>query len=55
MAQRLRDAVGAMPAGDQDSVHEWLRTLGGDALLQMDIPRLDRAGLSVRLARAGGA
>jgi hypothetical protein len=47
MAQRMLDVYRAMPAVDQEAVKDWLRTLEGERLLQLDIPRLKRRALRV--------
>lgn len=53
MAQRMLDQWHAMPSQDQARVAAWLRSLGGGALLDLDIPRLERRGLRVALAVHG--
>jgi glutathione S-transferase len=45
MVQRMLDVYRAMPAKDQDTVHTWLRSIGGEGFLSLDIPRLRRVGL----------
>ena len=48
MAQRTLDVYHAMGPGEQGRVQDWLRGLGGERLLALDIPRLQRQGLRVR-------
>ena len=48
MAQRTLDVYRAMNPEDQRQVQDWLRALGGERLLALDIPRLSREGLRVR-------
>ncbi|MGH8453292.1 MAG: glutathione S-transferase family protein [Nevskiales bacterium] len=47
MAQRMLDVYRAMPAAEQVAVRTWLQTLGGERLLELDIPRLKRRALRV--------
>ncbi len=47
MAQRLLEVFRAMAPRDQDLVRAWLRPLGGEPLLSLDVPPLRRDGLSV--------
>ncbi|MGH8505377.1 MAG: glutathione S-transferase family protein [Stenotrophobium sp.] len=47
MTQRLLDVYHGMNMVEQSAVRDWLRGLGGEALLQLDIPRLQRVGLRV--------
>lgn len=47
MVQRLLDVYRDMPSQDQQKVRDWIRPLGGERLLAMDIPRLRRHGLRV--------
>ena len=47
MAQRALDSYQQMPASEQSSVRAWLAELGGEQLLELDIPRLRRHGLTV--------
>lgn len=52
MAQRMLDAFRHMPETDQTIVREWLRTVGGENVLELDLPRVKRIGLAaVRVAR----
>jgi glutathione S-transferase len=46
MAQRMMDALGAMPLTDQEKVQNWLFEVGGEALLELELPRVARVGLS---------
>lgn len=45
MVQRLLDQHRAMKPADQAAVRNWLQTLGGDTLLDQQIPRLRLQGL----------
>jgi hypothetical protein len=47
MAQRALDVYQAMSPADQNQVHAWLSSLGGERLLAMTIPRLRLQGLRV--------
>ncbi|MES2490011.1 MAG: glutathione S-transferase family protein [Pseudomonadota bacterium] len=47
MTQRILDVYHSMSTRDQASVRAWLTGLGGEALLDMEIPRLRRVGLRV--------
>lgn len=48
MAQRPLDALRALPAAEQIEVQQWLRTVGGEQAMQLDIrPRLQRMALFV--------
>ena len=48
--QGIQDVFRGFTAADQATVRDWLRGLGGEALLDLPIPRLERAALQVRLA-----
>lgn len=48
LVQRVLDMLAAMPAADAERVREWVRNSGGARLLELDIPRLEVAGLTVR-------
>ncbi|MFZ2469962.1 glutathione S-transferase family protein [Parvibaculum sedimenti] len=50
MAQRMLDAFGAMSTTDQQRVREWLATVGGEEVLQLDLPHVERVGLAAVLA-----
>ncbi len=50
MAQRMLDLLGRMPAADAAVVREWLMRCGGQRLLDLEIPRLDRVGVHAALA-----
>ena len=50
MAQRALDVYHAMEADEQVRVQDWLRALGDERLLTIEIPRLQRVGLRVRPA-----
>ncbi|MGH8456132.1 MAG: glutathione S-transferase family protein [Stenotrophobium sp.] len=47
MTQRMLDVYRSMNAPEQAAVRGWLKELGGEALLALDIPRLRRVGLRV--------
>jgi hypothetical protein len=47
--QRLLDVYAAMTPVEQQAVRAWLKTLGGERLLDMKIPRLRRVGVLVGL------
>jgi glutathione S-transferase len=47
--QRLLDVYAAMTDDEQRAVRAWLKTLGGERLLDMKIPRLRRVGVLVGL------
>ena len=47
MAQRLLDVYRAFTPAEQAAVQPWLASLGGDAAMQLDIPRLKRLALHV--------
>lgn len=49
--QRLLDVYAAMTPVEQHAVRAWLKTLGGERLLDMKIPRLRREGVLVGLTR----
>ena len=47
MVQRIQDVFRQMNQGEQQAVRDWLRSLDGEALLDLNIPRLRRYGLRV--------
>ena len=47
--QGLLDAFRAMPNTDRDTARSWLRGLDGEGFLDLDIPRLERVAMQVRL------
>ncbi len=47
MVQRVHDVFDALPADEKTTVALWLEGLGGERLLQLRIPRLQRMGLRV--------
>jgi hypothetical protein len=47
MVQRILDGYQLMSPKEQASVRAWLTGLGGEALLDLQIPRLRRVGLRV--------
>ncbi len=50
LVQRALDVLAAMPQADAERVRRWIRDSGGARLLELDIPRLEIAGLTVRFA-----
>ena len=46
MTQRMLDAFAAMSPPEQQQVREWLASVNGSALLNLDLPRVKRVGLS---------
>jgi hypothetical protein len=46
--QGLLDAFRAMPENDRTTARDWLRDLGGEGFLDLDIPRLERVAMQVR-------
>ena len=50
LVQRALDLAAAMPAADAERVRRWVVDAGGERLLELDIPRLSVAGLTVRFA-----
>jgi glutathione S-transferase len=53
--QRLLDVYAAMTPTEQSAVRSWLKTLGGERLLDMKIPRLRRVGVLVGLSEEKAA
>ena len=49
MAQRTLDVFHGMDAQEQAQVRDWLRRMGGERLLALDIPRLKMHGVCVAL------
>jgi glutathione S-transferase len=47
MVQRIQDVFKKMNAADQRAVRAWMKSLDGEALLDLSIPRLRRYGLRV--------
>jgi glutathione S-transferase len=47
MAQRMLDVYRAMSPAEQAAVQSWLQSIGGERLLALDIPRLERRALRV--------
>ena len=47
MVQRIQDTFKAMNAGEQEAVRDWLKAMGGEEFLDLNIPRLRRYGLRV--------
>lgn len=50
LIQRALDLLAAMPAADAERVRTWVAQSGGSRLLELDIPRLEVSGLTVRFA-----
>jgi glutathione S-transferase len=50
MVQRLQEAFRGMNAGDQEKVRAWLKSLGGEPFVEMEVPPLKRIGLLVAAA-----
>ncbi|MCC7042172.1 MAG: glutathione S-transferase family protein [Burkholderiales bacterium] len=50
LVQRALDLLESMPADDAERVRRWVRESGGARLLELAIPRLEVAGLTVRFA-----
>jgi glutathione S-transferase len=48
LVQRALDLLAAMPPAEAERVRQWVRESGGARLLELDIPRLAVAGLTVR-------
>ncbi len=53
MAQRALDVVRAMTPADQETLRCWLRTVGGEGFLELDIPTLRLHALRVIPERGG--
>ena len=47
MAQRVLDCLQALPPEQRESVEQWVRAQGGERLLELQLPRLQLAGLRV--------
>ncbi len=50
MVQRATDRLAAMSQADAERVRQWVRDSGGARLFELDIPRLEVSGLTVKLA-----
>jgi glutathione S-transferase len=50
LVQRVLDLLAAMAPADAERTRQWVRDAGGARLLELDIPRLEMAGLTVRCA-----
>ena len=50
LVQRALDLLAAMTPADAERTRQWVRDSGGARLLELDIPRLEMSGLTVRLA-----
>lgn len=51
LVRRVLDLLETMSVDDAERTREWVRASGGTRLLELDIPRLEVCGLTVRLAR----
>jgi hypothetical protein len=51
MAQRMLDIYAAMTPAEQQAVRAWLARVGGEAFLEMKLPRMQQVGLAA--ARVG--
>ncbi len=52
MAQRALDAIAELPEQTAQDLRYWLSESGGEALLSLDAPRLERDGLQARFSSA---
>jgi hypothetical protein len=52
MAQRAIDAITTLPENSALELRRWLVGVGGEALLSLDAPRLERDGLQARFSSA---
>jgi len=50
LIQRALDLLAAMPPPDAERARQWVRDSGGTRLLELDIPRLEISGLTVKFA-----
>jgi glutathione S-transferase len=50
LVQRALDMLAAMPPADAERTRQWVRDSGGARLLELDIPRLEISGLTVKFA-----
>jgi hypothetical protein len=50
LTQRALDLVNAMSPADAERARAWLADCGGTQLLELDIPRLEISGLTVKFA-----
>jgi glutathione S-transferase len=50
MAQRVRDALDEMPPADVDEARAWIRSIGGQGFLDLQLPRLRRVAVHAALA-----
>jgi hypothetical protein len=53
--QGILDWVRSLPATEQAELRLWLRGLGGERLLDLELPRLRRVALRIGFAEAGTA
>jgi hypothetical protein len=42
----MMDALAAMSPAEQQQVRAWLRQVGGEGLLELDLPRVVRVGVA---------
>lgn len=52
MAQRALDAIAELPEQTAQDLRRWLSESGGEAMLSLDAPRLERDGLQARFSSA---
>lgn len=52
MAQRALDVIAKLPAHQAQELRQWLAATGGEHLLSLDAPRLERDGLQARFSSA---
>ena len=50
LVQRALDTIAAMTPADSERVRRWVKDSGGARLLELDIPRLEISGLTVKYA-----
>jgi hypothetical protein len=55
MAQRVLDVLASLPPNDTDDVRRWVKSVGGDGLLRLRIPRLNRVGVHAALVAPSAA
>ncbi len=46
MTQRLLNALAAMSVAHQQRVRAWIASVGGEAVLRLDLPKVERIGLA---------
>jgi len=50
LIQRVLDLLATMPVADAERARQWVKDSGGARLLELDIPRLEISGLTVKFA-----